>query len=84
MSEASNSITVAEICDQVGRRVVAKACGIGLTAVSNAVVTNVFPAKWYLVVKRLCERADIECPDTLFSFAPPPSQEDNCAEGETT
>lgn len=60
--------TVTDICDKVGRQAIASAVGVGLTAVSNAAVENCFPARWFYAVRGLCRDANVECPETLFSF----------------
>ena len=61
-------LSVADICDVLGRRNVALAVGVRATSVSNAVVEGRFPAKWYLVIAEMCRTADIPCPNELFSF----------------
>lgn len=68
-------ITVSEICDAIGRQVLAKDLSVGSTAVSNAAVQGRFPAKWFKVVKRHCDRLDLQCPDELFNFLNPTSPE---------
>lgn len=59
---------VSSICDKVGRPVVARRLGVGLTAVSNAVVAGVFPASWYAGVKSLCDERGIDCPMSAFNW----------------
>ncbi|MBR9766223.1 MAG: bacteriophage CI repressor [Rhodobacteraceae bacterium] len=67
--------TVSNICDALGRRAIADRVGVGLTTVSNAATSNRFPAKWYVLIKAMCDDAGIECPMDLFSFvAEPPVQ----------
>ena len=44
-------------------------------AISNASVDGKFPAKWYRVVKAMCEEAGIDCPDDIFSFIDPADQD---------
>ena len=68
---ALNPQTVAAICDQIGRKLIAAELDVRASAVSNAVADNCFPSKWYLVVKRLCAARRIECPDNLFAFSRP-------------
>lgn len=63
-------ITTAIICDHLGRAKIASAVRVGVTAVSNAAVDNRFPARWFFVVKQLCDEAGIACPASLFSFIP--------------
>lgn len=60
--------TVAEICAIVGRGKIARAAEVGLSSVSNAVVDNRFPARWFFAVRKLCAEAGIECPEHLFNF----------------
>lgn len=61
-------ITTAEIADRVGRKKIAEAVGVGLTAVSNAVVRGTFSSSWYYAVLSLCREAGIECPLHLFNM----------------
>lgn len=62
------SITTHEIADAIGRKEMAEALGIGLTAVSNRVVEGKFPPSWFVIVKSLCDEKDIECPESLFGM----------------
>lgn len=61
-------ITVAAICDRIGRKVVADRLGVGKTAVSNAVAENQCPARWYIELQVLCREHGMECPVHLFNF----------------
>lgn len=61
--------TVAQICEALGRENIARRIGVGLTAVSNAATENRFPARWFLIVKELCDEAGLPCPPHLFNFA---------------
>jgi hypothetical protein len=61
-------ITALEFADTIGRRKLASANGVGLTAVSNAVVRGHFPSSWYLVCKDLAKEAGIDCPPALFKM----------------
>lgn len=65
---APTQITASVICDALGRKAIADACGVGLTAVSNASVENRFPAKWFRVVRSMCDAVGQGCPEDLFSF----------------
>jgi hypothetical protein len=78
MDDTCRMITVEHICESIGRASLARRLGVGLTAISNACVAGVFPAKWFLIVSEMCQQADIECPSALFSFlgAGPLSEED--------
>jgi len=57
--------------DAIGRASIAEATGVGLTAVSNTVVRERFPASWYLVLQRLAEKKGIDCPPELFGMKLP-------------
>ena len=59
-------ISTIEIAERVGRRNIARAVGVGGTAVSNAVVQGSFPSSWYAAILHLCEPLGIECPPGLF------------------
>lgn len=52
----------------VGRRNIADAAGVGLTAVSNAVVRGRFPSSWFLICQELAEKAGVACPPELFGM----------------
>ena len=80
--EQTHSISVAQICEAVGRPAIASALGVRLTAVSNAAVSNTFPARWYLAVKALCDSVGQECPEHLFSFHPAPPEADGSGSQE--
>lgn len=58
----------AEVADFLGRVPIARAVGVGETAVSNAVSQGKFPARWYLAVRNLLNERGEECPDHLFRF----------------
>jgi len=64
-----------EIGAALGRKEMALELGVGFSAVSNAVVAGVFPAKWYLVITSMCEAKGVDCPDSLFTFAAPQIRE---------
>lgn len=59
-------ITALEFADRIGRRAMADALNVGLTAVSNNVVKGSYPSSWYLALKRLADDAAVECPPALF------------------
>lgn len=73
MTQHTDSLTASAICDRIGRKTIADAIGVGLTQVSNAVSKGSFPARWYLVLRRLCDDAGISCPSGLFTFILPSS-----------
>lgn len=60
--------TAKDICDLLGRQNIAKVVRVGPPQVSNAAQSGVFPARWYLAIKRLCVEAGISCPERLFTF----------------
>lgn len=66
-----NAVSVGDICNALGRKAIADAMSVRVTAVSNAVVDNRFPSKWYLVIKSLCDAQGMDCPVSLFSFEKP-------------
>jgi hypothetical protein len=61
-------ITASHICSKIGRAELAKALGVGLSAVSNAATAGIFPASWYAVVRECCASHGIDCPTSIFSF----------------
>lgn len=60
--------TAPQLADAIGRKNIADALGVGLTAVSNAVVRGVFPSSWYLAVKSLADAGGHKCPPELFNM----------------
>lgn len=60
--------TTSHIADALGRKKIADALGVGLTAVSNAVVRGSFPASWFVAVSKLARDANVECPPHLFQM----------------
>jgi len=67
----TEDVSVRTICDAIGRGVIAGKLDVPLTAVSNAVRANRFPARWYAVVKSECDERHLSCPLWLFRFAGP-------------
>ena len=61
-------MTASEFANAWGRANIAEASGVGLTAVSNAVVREWFPSSWYLACKSLADKAGIGCPPELFKM----------------
>lgn len=57
--------------DALGRASIAEATGVGLTAVSNAVVRERFPSSWFVASQRLAEAKGINCPPELFGMKLP-------------
>lgn len=62
--------TAEQVADALGRKAIADAAGVGVTAVSNAVVRNRFPATWFLAVTGLAKGAGQQCPPELFGMKP--------------
>lgn len=60
-------ITAPQFADAVGRKKIAEAMNVGMTAVSNAVVRERFPSSWYETCEVLAAEAGIEFPKYLFS-----------------
>lgn len=63
-------ITTSSFASKVGRKKIADALGVGLTAVSNGVVRGAFPATWYEACKVLAADAGVICPPELFQQKP--------------
>lgn len=59
---------VLNICQTIGRDLLARSLGVGRQAVSNAVADEMFPASWYAVIKHECDQRGLECPISLFRF----------------
>lgn len=72
MSQTTDTI-VATICDALGRKTVAERLGVRPTAVSNAVTDGRFPARWFPVVRGMCEERGLDCPENAFNFKTPES-----------
>lgn len=60
--------TVQDIVLELDRAMLRDELQVGDTAISNAVSRNVFPAKWFDVVEKMCASKEIECPRSLFAF----------------
>ncbi len=62
-------LTYASIADRVS---------VSPAAVSMQISKGMFPASWYVEIKKMCEAEGIECPVNAFNFkspAPPPTSE---------
>lgn len=57
---------VTQICEVIGRSVLARRLGVGRQAISNAVADGQFPACWYIIVKKECDQCQLDCPRELF------------------
>lgn len=62
--------TVSKIVDGIGRQAMSDRLGVGLTAISNAVVARRFPAAWYAVVLDMCRKEGLDCPMDAFNWKP--------------
>ncbi len=65
---SNEPLTVSQLAEALGRQDIADACGVGLTAVSNAVTRGAFPSSWFLAMKLLAAPKGVECPTTLFKM----------------
>lgn len=68
MANMSNASTFA---NSVGRANLARAAGVGMTAISNAVVRGWFPPSWFVAAKALADEKGVECPPELFGMKMP-------------
>lgn len=64
-------INAPQFADAIGRKKMADALDVGLTAVSNAVVRGKFPASWFTVCEMLADLEGVECPPELFGHKLP-------------
>lgn len=62
--------TARDLTDAIGRTTLADTVGVGLTAVSNAVVRGYFPSSWFVAVKSLADAQGVACPPKLFKMRP--------------
>jgi len=60
-------ITASQFADSIGRKQMALALGLGLTAISNAVVRGKFPSSWLATCRDLAIERDVDFPVALFS-----------------
>ncbi|MGH1414857.1 MAG: hypothetical protein ACRBB0_15320 [Pelagimonas sp.] len=58
--------TAEKFADTVGRKKIADAVGVGLTAVSNCVVRGRFSSAWHEACRQLATSAGVDCPPELF------------------
>lgn len=59
------------IADDLGRAEIARAVGVGKTAVSNKVVRGMYPAQWFIAMKALAAAREYELPVAAFDFNDP-------------
>lgn len=69
----SETITVRDICDAVGRSVIMSDCGVGASAVSRCIAEDQFTASWLLCIRARCRMAGLPCPLRLFNMISPPA-----------
>ena len=69
------------LADKIGRKRIADTIGVGVTAVSNAVVRGCFPSSWFVAMARLARDYDADCPPDLFGMKALESPEQNPTEG---
>jgi len=60
--------TVQDICNEIGREVLASAIGVSRQSISNAISDAAFPASWYEIIKRECDDRGLVCDLVLFKF----------------
>ena len=60
----------------LGRKDMAQALGVGVTAISNAVVAGSFPAAWFDALEALAKEKGKECPRDLFAWRRAETSED--------
>lgn len=66
--------TAQDIASELTQAQIARALGVGVTAVNNALQRGgKFPSGWFTVVRSLCEERGLECPEGAFNFKAPPS-----------
>ena len=65
-----------KFANAVGRNNLAKATGVGLTAVSNAVVRGWFPSSWFVAAKALADEQGVACPPSLFGMKLPEADQE--------
>ena len=57
-----------ELADAIGRKDLSAALGVGMTAISNAVVRGWFPSSWFVAADRLAHERGFACPPELFGM----------------
>jgi len=62
--------------DAFGRKSMSEALGVGVKAISNAVVSGVFPPPWFDTLETLSIERNIECPRDLFAWRRADTSED--------
>lgn len=67
-------MTALEFANALGRANIAEASGVGLTAVSNAVVRGWFPSSWFVAAKALADENGVDCPPELFGMKLPDAE----------
>lgn len=62
--------SISEIVTAVGRVNMRTKLNISDTAISNALARNVFPPRWYRLLRDECDVLGVECSMDYFSFTP--------------
>ena len=57
-----------ELADALGRKDMAHALGVGLTAISNRLSDDKLPAGWFDALEALAKQKGKECPRHLFAW----------------
>lgn len=60
-----------DIIRAIGRRDLATAVGVGLSAVDNALIRGTMPSAWYFAVAAICAERGVPCPPEAFNFKSP-------------
>ncbi len=71
---AKTSEQTEQLAEALGRKRIADAVGVGLTAVSNAVVRGRFPSSWYVSCLKIASEKGTACPPELFGMRAANSQ----------
>jgi hypothetical protein len=69
-----NPTPAEQLAEALGRKRIADAVGVGLTAVSNAVVRGRFPSSWYVSCIQIASDKGLACPPDLFGMRATTSQ----------
>lgn len=65
-------INASKIISVLGAKEIAAAVGVRhCSAVYNAASGGRFPASWFLSIRDMCEKAGVECPESLFNWKLP-------------
>jgi len=64
---------VKNIADRLGDDAIASACGVSSHSVRNARWQGGFPASWFPVIRQMCAKDGLDCPESAFNFKSPSS-----------